>query len=284
MNSIYFNDYEQGTDPSDMTAALTQSKRNINLILELSITQFKLKYAGSILGYLWSLIKPLMIFATMYIIFAKLFHIGKGTPDFPFQLLVAIVIWNFFGDTTGQTMNAIVANGSLVQKTYFPRWILVIATTISSLMTFVINMILVLIVGLFLHTIHPVWQSFLVPFFCFELYLFAIGLSLFLSALYVQFRDVGHVWEWFSQLLFYGSAVVYPITYIPNHVVQTIIAINPITQVIEDVRYSIVTQSIEPLNHLLGNLYIVPYIFVAISILVGSFVFSRLSSHFAENL
>ena len=114
--------------------------------------------------------------------------------------------------------------------------------------------------------------------------LLGIGSGSTVHALYVQFRDVGHVWEWFSQLLFYGSAVVYPITYIPNHVVQTIIAINPITQVIEDVRYSIVTQSIEPLNHLLGNLYIVPYIFVAISILVGSFVFSRLSSHFAENL
>jgi ABC-2 type transport system permease protein len=107
-------------------------QRNLNLVRELSITNFKLKYTGSALGYVWSLVKPLMLFGVMYLIFSILLKAGKNTFDFPVQLLVAIVAWTFFTEATTTAMNAIAGNGDLIRKAYFPRWILIAASTTSA--------------------------------------------------------------------------------------------------------------------------------------------------------
>src|ERR1022692_2827900 len=108
------------------------STRNLNLIRELSITQFKLKYTGSALGYVWSLIKPLMLFGIMFLVFSQLLGTGSGSTDFPVQLLVAIVAWTFFTQATSTAMNAVAGNGELIRKAYFPRWILIAASTTSA--------------------------------------------------------------------------------------------------------------------------------------------------------
>ena len=114
-------------------------QRNVNLIRELSITSFKLKYTGSALGYVWSLVKPLMLFGIMYLVFSILLRVGKNDVNFPVQLLIAIVAWTFFTEATSTAMNAVAGNGELIRKAYFPRWILVVASTTSSMLTFAIN-------------------------------------------------------------------------------------------------------------------------------------------------
>lgn len=261
-------------------------QRNLNLVRELSITQFKLKYTGSALGYVWSLVKPLMLFGIMYLVFSLLLRVGKGDTDFPVQLLVAIVAWTFFTEATSTAMNAVAGNGDLIRKAYFPRWILVVASTTSALLTFAINTTLVLLVTFALGDLDLTLRSLLVPLYYLELIVLVLGLSMLLSSLFVFFRDLGHIWEILSLVLFYGSAVVFPIMLIKSHTLLDLAGINPVAQIIQDLRYSLVVSS--SLNHsmvsLIGGLEVVPILLSVAVFVVGFLVFSKLTPKFAESL
>jgi ABC-2 type transport system permease protein len=204
---------------TDQLNSIPRSKsvlqRNLNLIRELSITQFKLKYTGSALGYVWSLIIPLLLFGVMYLVFSVLLGTGKGTYNFPVQLLVGIVLWTFFVEATTTAMNAIAGAGELIRKAYFPRWILVLASTASASLSFAINTILVIIVTLALGRLSVSWRSLLAPLYYIEFTVLVLGLSLLLAALFVFFRDLGHIWEICSLVLFYVSAIIFPLTGFP---------------------------------------------------------------------
>jgi ABC-2 type transport system permease protein len=261
-------------------------QRNLNLVRELSITQFKLKYTGSALGYVWSLIKPLMLFGIMYLVFSLLLKVGKGDIDFPVQLLIAIVAWTFFTEATSTAMNAVAGNGDLIRKAYFPRWILVVASTTSAMLTFAINTTLVLVVTLVLGHLDLTLRSLLAPLYYLELIVLVLGLSLLLSSLFVFFRDLGHIWEIVSLVLFYGSGVVFPIMLIKARPLLDLAGLNPVAQIIQDLRYSLVQSS--PLNHsmasLIGPLVIIPILISLFSLIIGFLVFSRLTPKFAESL
>jgi ABC-2 type transport system permease protein len=261
-------------------------QRNLNLVRELSITQFKLKYTGSALGYVWSLIKPLMLFGIMYLVFSLLLKVGKGDIDFPVQLLIAIVAWTFFTEATSTAMNAVAGNGDLIRKAYFPRWILVVASTTSALLTFAINTTLVLVVTLVLGHLDLTLRSLLAPLYYLELIVLVLGLSLLLSSLFVFFRDLGHIWEIVSLVLFYGSGVVFPIMLIKATTLLDLAGLNPVAQIIQDLRYSLVQSS--PLNHsmvsLIGPLVIIPILISVAAFIIGFLVFSRLTPKFAESL
>jgi len=258
-------------------------RRNLNLIRELSITQFKLKYTGSALGYVWSLMKPLMLFGIMYLIFSVLLGTGKGTYNFPVQLLVGIVLWTFFVEATTTAMNAIAGAGGLIRKAYFPRWILVLASTASASLSFAINTALVIVVTLALGHLAVSWRSLLAPLYYIELTVLVLGLSLLLSALFVFFRDLGHIWEIFSLVLFYGSAIIFPLSRIPAHL-QVIAGLNPIAQIVEDLRHALVDSRIPSMESLMGPLVVVPILISVATFVLGLAVFTRLTPRFAEDL
>ncbi|TMD92908.1 MAG: ABC transporter permease [Chloroflexi bacterium] len=182
-------------------------RRHLNLTRELAVTQFKLKYTGSVLGYLWSLLKPMMTFGIMWAVFERLLHAGRTSDRFTMQLLVGIVIWTFFAETTITAVNAIVVNGNLINKASFPRAILVVASSLTALMTFAINLTLIVLIAGASHQLTLGWHSLAAIPLLIELYVLVIGISMLLSALFVFYRDLGHIWEIFTQLLFYGSAV-----------------------------------------------------------------------------
>jgi ABC-2 type transport system permease protein len=264
-------------------------QRNLNLVRELSITSFKLKYTGSALGYIWSLFKPLMYFGIMYLVFNLLLRVGTGDKDFPVQLLIAIVAWTFFTEATATAMNAIAGNGDLIRKAYFPRWILVVASTTSSLLTFAINTVLVLVVTFAIGGLDLSWRSLLVPVYYLELILLVLGLSMLLSSLFVFFRDLGHIWEILSLVLFYGSAVVFPFGIIWQHSIKLadLAGMNPVAQIIQDLRYSLVIPSTplnQPMSAYIGALVVVPMVLSVLVFVVGSFVFTQLTPKFAESL
>ena len=269
-------------------------RRHLNLTRELAVTQFKLKYTGSVLGYLWSLLKPLMTFAIMYAVFDRLLHAGKTSDRFTMQLLVGIVIWTFFAETTITAVNTIVVNGNLINKASFPRAILVVASSLTSLMTFAINLTLIVLIAGLSHNLTLGWHSLAVFPLLIELYALVIGISLLLSALFVFYRDLGHIWEIFTQLLFYGSAVVFPLSLsgtVRNGVLEPIrimrvIALNPVTQIIEDVRHALVTQDprVPWTATLLGARILFPLAVTVTVAVVGLGVFQRLAPRFSENL
>ena len=258
--------------------------RSLNLTRELAITQFKLKYAGSVLGYIWSLAKPLMLFAIMYAVFARLLRVGASSPNFAIQLLMGIIVWSFFSETTTGGLQSIVGNTHLVKKAFFPRSIIVISATLTAFMNFAINLgLLVLIAGL-LGKLDLGGRSLWALPLVFELYALTLGAALLLATLYVFFRDVWYIWEISSQVLFYASAVVYPLAFVPPSL-ERVIALNPLTQIIEDLRHGLVTHQVPWTADVLGmNGLFVPLLIAAAVVLVGWIAFNHWSPRFAEYL
>lgn len=257
-------------------------RRSVNLTRELALTQFKLKYTGSALGYAWSLAKPLMIFAIMYFVFAVLLGAGKGQPSFPMQLLLGVVIWTFFAETTSTALSSVVANGNLIKKAHFPRPVLVLASTLTALMTFLINVSLVVVVGLALRQVDVGPASLVLLPLIVELYVVALGCGLLLAALYARYRDLGHLWEIALQLLFYGSAVVYPLTFKAR--LADFMAINPIAQTINDARHVLVSRSVPWTATVVGMRVAIPLAVSVIVLAIGWSVFQRMAPNFAETL
>ncbi len=261
-------------------------QRNVNLVRELSITSFKLKYTGSALGYVWSLIKPLMLFGIMYLVFSVLLKAGGTTPNFAVQLLIAIVAWTFFTEATTTAMNAIASNGGLIRKAYFPRWILVLASTTSALLTFAINTLLVVVITFALGRLDLSWRSLLAPLYFLELIVLVLGLSMLLSSLFVFFRDLGHIWEILSLVLFYGSAIVIPFELIYEKLpkLYVVAGMNPIAQIVTDLRYALVDPSLHTMAYYVGGLVVIPILLTVVIFIVGFVVFNRLTPKFAESL
>ena len=260
------------------------TRRNLNLLRELALTQFKLKYTGSVLGYLWSLFKPALLFGIMYVVFVHLLKAGSATPEFPVQLLLGVVLWTFFVEATSSAMNSIAGAGGLIQKAYFPRWILVLASIAAALITFLINASLIIVITIPIHHMHPGLRSLLAPLFILELALLVVGLALLLSSAFVFYRDVGHIWEIITLVLFYGSAVVYPFTILHNQVLRVVAGINPLAQIIEDLRHALVSPGVPWMESVLGGLYVIPLAAVLVLFIGGVITFRRLTPRFAEYL
>ena len=258
--------------------------RNLNLIRELALTQFKLKYTGSALGYLWSLMKPLMVFAIMYVVFARFLRLANSSPHFTLQLLIGIIFWNFFVETVGVGVGVIVGNTSLLKKASFPRLILVIAASVSSSMTFVINLLLIIAIAVPLHQMDMGWRSFaLIPLIV-ELYVLVLGLSLLLSSMFVFYRDLGHIWEISSLVLFYGSAIVYPLAPSFLGAKAKLLGLNPVAQIVEDVRHAAVTAQVPWTVQFTGAGFALTLGIVAFVGVVGYLTFRHQTPKFAEFL
>lgn len=256
---------------------------NAILVREIAWTQFKLKYTGSVLGYLWSLLKPAVYFGVLYVIFVKL--IKFAGDEFPLQLLVGVVLFTFFTECTNVGLGSIVGNGGLIQKAYFPRAVLVVASSMTAAMTFVINLVLIVAIATPLGHLHLGLRSLLVIPLVVELYVLSLGLSLLLSSLFVFYRDLGHIWEILGQVIFYASGVVFPIAVVIVHPgVRMLFFSNPLAQIIEDIRHSLVLSHIPSTFSLIGAVALVPIGISMGAFVIGALVFRALSPRFAEAL
>src|SRR5687768_2564352 len=174
------------------------NRRNRILLRELVVTDFKLRYQGSILGYLWSLLKPLLLFAILYVVFVRFLKFGGDVEHFPVYLLLGVVMWSFFTEATSQGMSAIVSRGDLIRKINFPKYIIVVSGTLSALINLILNLIVVSIF-LWLNGVHLSATILLFPLNILELYIVALAIAFLLAALYVKYRDISHIWEVFLQ-------------------------------------------------------------------------------------
>ncbi len=215
------------------------SKENKALFFELVRTDFKLRYQGSALGYVWSLLKPLMLFGILFIVFTKFLNLGKGVPNYPTSLLLGIILWTFFVEATSNSLKSIVSRGSLIRKIKIPIYLIPISTAMSALINLLLNLVVVFIfILLFSTSPHALsWDTLIIfPLLIVELILLSVGFGIFLSATYVRFRDIDHVWDVIKQALFYTIPIIYPLSKIPNIRVQELISLNPLTQIIQEAR------------------------------------------------
>lgn len=261
------------------------SKQNRALLSELVRTDFKLRYQGSVLGYAWSLLRPLLLFLILYVVFVKFLRIGAGVEHYPIYLLSGIVLWNFFNEMTVQSTTSIVGRGDLIRKIRIPRWIIVISSSLSALINLGLNAIVIIVFMLINHV--AVQETILwVPLILVEVYLFALGLSLLLSAAYVKFRDVSYIWEVILQAGFYLTPILYPLALITNHTFQKLLMLNPMAQAIQDIRYSAVTHQTDTIYRVFdGGYYMfIPFVIVVLVLVGGIIYFKKESKYFAENI
>jgi ABC-2 type transport system permease protein len=261
---------------------ISETARYMNLVRELAVTNFKLKYTGSVLGYLWSLFKPLTYFGVLYVIFVDFFH--QRQPDFPLQLFVAIVLFTFFSECTSTALGSIAGNAHLIRKANFPLSALVVAGSVTALFTLAINLSLLVVIATPFGRLHLGPHSLAAPLLLVELYVFSLGVGMILASAYVFYRDLGHVWEVFLQVLLYGCGVVFPASAVPV-AYRHFFFLNPLAQIIEDMRHALVTQSDAPWTiNMVGPLAIVPMVFTVVVFVVGLLMFRRLAPLFAESL
>lgn len=263
------------------------SRRNRILLRELVITDFKLRYQGSVLGYLWSLLKPLMLFAIMYVVFVHFLRFGEGIEHFAVTFLFGIILWTFFTEATGQGMQAIVGRGDLIRKINFPKYIIVISGTISALINLLFNLFVVLIFAV-LDGVDFKWSVLWVPLNILELYVFSLAIAFFLSAAYVKFRDISHIWEVLLQGIFYATPIFYPLQMVMkyNVVAAQFLMLSPLAAIIQNARYGLVPQGTIRNIDIIHNslLLILPHVIVAISIMIAVWYFKQSQRYFAENV
>lgn len=264
------------------------SRRNRILLRELVITDFKLRYQGSVLGYLWSLLKPLMLFAIMYTVFVHFLRFGAGLDHFAVSLLLGLVLWSFFTEATGQGMQAIVGRGDLIRKINFPKYIIVISATISALINLVLNLIVVFVFMIF-DGVDFKWSALWFPVSVIELYVFALAVAFFLSAAYVKYRDIGHIWEVILQSVFYATPILYPLQMVMqfNLMAAQILMLSPIAVMLQDARHNLVSQSSTVVNSQIISepiLLALPHVIVALTVLLAVYYFKKNQRYFAENV
>ena len=217
-------------------------KNNRVLLIELTKTDFKLRYQGSVLGYLWALLRPLMMFAILYIVFAKLLRFGGDIPHYPVYLLAGTTLWSFFTECTNQGIQAIIMRGDLIRKICFPKYIVVVSATLTAIINLFINLAVVIIFAL-INGVSPSWTWVLVPILVIELYALALGISFLLGAINVKYRDITSIWDVLTQALFYAVPIIYPITMVASTstIAAKVILLNPIAQIVQDIRYCLIT-------------------------------------------
>jgi ABC-2 type transport system permease protein len=263
------------------------SKKNRALLAELVRTDFKLRYQGSVLGYAWSLLRPLFLFVILYAVFVKVINSSGGIPHFPIYLLLGIVLWNFFNEMTVQSLGSIVGRGDLIRKIRIPRWTIVFSSSISALINLFLNLLVVIVFMVF-NQVDLLKTTLLLPLILVEIYIFALGLSLILSTAFVKFRDIGYIWEVIMQAGFYLTPVLYSLSIIHNVTYQKVLLLNPMAQAIQDARYSIVSHDprVITTSRVFNDSWhvFIPIILVIITLFIGLWYFRKESKYFAENI
>lgn len=261
--------------------------RNRILLKELTKTDFKLRYQGSVLGYLWALLRPLLMFAILYIVFAKLLKIGNDIPHYPVYLLCGTTMWSFFTECTAQGIQAIVNRGDLLRKISFPKYIVVVSATLTAVINMLINLVVIIIFAL-INGVSPTWSWFLILPVILELYLLSLGIAFLLGSINVKYRDITSIWDVLMQALFYAIPIIYPISMIASTsvIAAKIILLNPIAQAIQDIRFSLITHETITSWSYINNpiLMFIPVLIVLATLVIGACVFRKKSKFFAEEV
>ena len=253
------------------------------LLKELVRTDFKLKYQGSVLGYVWSLLRPLLIFLILYIVFTKFLKVGAAVPHYPVYLLLGILLWNYFVDVTSGSVNAIVGKGDLLRKINFPKYVIILSIAITALINLALTSIVIVVFMIIGHVGITSQILWLVPLIL-ELILASLAVAFFLSAAFVRYRDVSYIWEVVVQAAFYATPILYPLSQIPA-VAAKIIILNPLAQIIQDSRNVLVTHQTETIGSLYGGdkfIWLIPIGFTAFAAFIAAAYFRRRSKFFAE--
>jgi ABC-2 type transport system permease protein len=221
-------------------------QRFFDLLWLVSVTEFKQAYFGTVLGYLWSLMRPLMLFGVLLFVFTQVFKIGGHKVDhYPVMLLLGIVLFTFFQESTTNSVTSVVAQESVVRKTQFPRLVIPLATVLTGAFNLGLNFVIVL-VFIFAFGVDPTWTWLLLPVAFLFLFVLTAAVSAALSVLYVRFRDVSIIWLVVAQMLFYATPILYPVTAFESETSERLLMVNPLAVILEQVRVWVLAEPQAP--------------------------------------
>jgi len=272
------------TGPSAFSGSL---RRFVDLATILARADYKVRYYGSALGYLWTLGRPLLLFAVMYAVFSQIVKVGEGVEHYPVVLLTGIMLFYYFSEATTRSVDCVVDREQMVRKIHFPRMVIPLAVTLTATINVVFSLAAVfLFIGL--AGVEAQWGWFELPLLMALLFAFSYGFSLLLSALYVPLRDVAPIWEVATQALFYATPILYPIELLQerSQAVSEIAMWNPLAAIVQQARHALIDPSAPSAAEAIGGgVYLLIPLGIIVGVLVlGLWVFNRLAPSIAEEL
>jgi len=260
------------------------SRRFWELTWTLAVTDWRLRFYGSALGYLWTLARPFAFFGVIYVVFTEVADIGNEVKDYGICILFSMVLFQFFAEATNGSVTAVVRRENLLRKMRFPRLAIPLSTVLTALMNLAATLVAVCVFAI-ASGVYPRWSWLELPLLIVVLAAIATGAGLLLSVLYVRYRDVQPIWEVATQILFYAAPILYVATMVPEDW-QRAYLLNPIATVLTQVRHAVVDPSAPTAAALIGGAgwLLVPIGIAALVLALGIWVFSREAPRIAENL
>jgi ABC-2 type transport system permease protein len=259
-------------------------RRSLDLLLLIAVTEFRRSYLGTALGYLWSIARPLLLFAVLLTVFTQAFDLGNRVQQYPVLLLFNIVLFGFFQEATTQAVNSIVNQESVVRKTQFPRLVIPLAVVLTSAFNLGVNLVVVF-VFIVAYGVTPMWTWLLLPLLLVALFVLTTAVATILAALFPRFRDTAIIWGVAVTALFYATPVLYPIDVVSG-TLRDIIALNPLAPIFELARKWVIDPAAPgPVAAADGSLlWLVPAVVYITLCGLSVFVFNREAPRIAEEL
>lgn len=245
--------------------------RYINIVRALSVADFRLKYHDSILGYIWSMLNPLLMFGVYYFVFTKIFQ--SDIPDYPLFLLIGIINYAFFQDCTFSGLYSVGAKSGIIKKIYFPKSIIVFSSTSTSVFSYLINLSILIFLIITLRGTSPLALLTPIPVFC--LIIFSMGVAFFLSTLYSFFRDVGQIWSVLTLVIFWLSPIVYNVEALPPPI-STIVYFNPLTRIFVLMRHYLLY------DIFIAQFLIMTIVYSVLTFFIGYYFFQKYQERLPE--
>ena len=259
-------------------------RRMVDLVLLISITEFKRTYFGTALGYLWSIGRPLALFGVLLAVFTQVFRLGSDVADYPVLLLFNIVLFGFFQEATNIAVTSVVSQEGIVRKTQFPRIVIPLSVVLTAFFNLALNLVVVF-AFILAYGIEPMWTWLATPVLLLGFFVLTTAVSMIVSSLYPRFRDMAIIWSVFSTALFYATPVLYPIEKAPESL-RNVLLLNPITSMLELGRRWVIDPAAPRLTDLAGGRGLLVgaaaiYVLVCVA---AAWVFNREAPRIAEQL
>lgn len=285
---------EQMGEPIRGPRALGDSwQRFWHLAYNIARSEFKLKFFGSALGYVWQVMRPLLLFGVLYVFFTKVSNpnvVQKGDRYYGAQLLGSVVLFSFFAEATQGAVRSVVERENLVRKIQFPRLVIPVSVVLLALFNLGLNLIVVLVFAL-ASGVRPMLSWLELPLIVLMLGALSMGVAMLLSALFVRFRDIQPIWDVVSQILFYASPVIISIETVRekllhHQLLMHLYTLNPLVAVFQQFRHAMIFHGTLSAGQAMGSWLdlLEPLALAAIIFVLGFWVFNREAPHIAEDL
>jgi len=247
------------------------------LVMRIAKTDFKLRYHGSVLGYVWVILKPLLMFTILNFVFSSIFNFrNSGTPYYPLELLTGLLLFQFFSEATMTGLTSLVAKAQLVTKIYVPRWTIVLGSTMNALFIFGMNLIVLALFFVYYHKMPTVEGIAMFFVYSILLYILAVAFSFLTSPFYVRYRDLSTIWEVVLSALMYASPIIYPLATLPAKYRQ-IILLNPLAYIINYSKEGLINGNFTTFWHFMAM-----FGGICLAAVIAFFVFKKYEKTVAE--